>query len=46
MNHVNFFARRIVSVIALAMLVSGGWSQVIHAQPAGSTRKPTKFCDA
>ena len=35
MKHVDFFARRIVSVIALAMLVSGGWSQVIYAQPAG-----------
>jgi len=35
MNRVYCFARRIVSVVALAMLVLTGWSQVIHAQPAG-----------
>jgi hypothetical protein len=35
MNHVYCFARRIVSVIALAMMVSAGWSQIVHAQPAG-----------
>jgi hypothetical protein len=27
--------RRVVSVVALAMLVSGGWPQLGHAQPAG-----------
>jgi hypothetical protein len=35
MNRVYYFARRIVSVIALAMLVSAGWPQPGHAQPAG-----------
>jgi hypothetical protein len=35
MNDVSYFVRRIVSVVALAMLVSAGWPQVIHAQPAG-----------
>src|SRR4029434_1671620 len=35
MNRVYYFARRIVSVIALAMLVSAGWPQLGHAQPAG-----------
>src|SRR6266545_6191545 len=29
------FERRIVSVVALAMMILAGWSQVIHAQPAG-----------
>jgi hypothetical protein len=35
MNGVYCFARRIVSVAALAMLVTAGWSQPGHAQPAG-----------
>src|SRR5258707_7078349 len=35
MNRVYYFPRRIVSVTALAMLVSGGWPQLGHAQPAG-----------
>ena len=35
MNYIYCCARRIVSVIALAMLVSAGWPQLIHAQPAG-----------
>ena len=35
MNGVYCFTRRIVSVIALAMLVSAGWPQLGHAQPAG-----------
>ena len=35
MKHVYCFARRIVSVIALAMLVLAGWPQLGHAQPAG-----------
>lgn len=35
MNRVYYFARPIVSVIALAMLVSAGWPQPGHAQPAG-----------
>ena len=35
MNQPNCFAKRIVSVIALAMMVSAGWSQFVHAQPAG-----------
>ena len=34
MKSINF-ARRIVSVVALATLVLAGWSQVVHAQPAG-----------
>jgi hypothetical protein len=35
MNVVYCFTRRIVSVVALAMMILAGWSQVIHAQPAG-----------
>jgi hypothetical protein len=35
MNEVSYFARRIVSVVALTMLVSTGWPQLGHAQPAG-----------
>jgi hypothetical protein len=35
MNGVYCFARRIVSVAALAMLVTAGWFQPGHAQPAG-----------
>ena len=35
MNSVYYFGRRIVSVVALAMLVLAGWPQPGHAQPAG-----------
>jgi hypothetical protein len=35
MNRVYYFARRIVSVAALAMLVTAGWPQPGHAQPTG-----------
>ena len=35
MNGVYCFARRIVPVVALAMLVLAGWPQPGHAQPAG-----------
>src|SRR6266536_2511759 len=35
MNLRHCFARRIVSVVALATMILAGWSQVIHAQPAG-----------
>src|SRR4249920_36730 len=35
MNGVYCFTRRIVSVVALAMLVLAGWPQPGHAQPAG-----------
>jgi hypothetical protein len=35
MNRVHCFAKRIVSVAALAMLVTAGWPQPGHAQPAG-----------
>ncbi|HTN71352.1 MAG TPA: DUF2092 domain-containing protein [Methylomirabilota bacterium] len=35
MNRVYYFARRIVSVAALTMLVTAGWPQPGHAQPAG-----------
>ena len=35
MNVVNCFARRIVSVVVLAMLVLTGWPQLGRAQPAG-----------
>jgi hypothetical protein len=35
MNVVYCCARRIVSVVALAMLVTAGWPQAGHAQPAG-----------
>ena len=35
MNVVNCFTRRMVAVVALAMMVLAGWSQVIYAQPTG-----------
>jgi hypothetical protein len=35
MNRVHCFARRIVSGVALAMLVLAGWPQAGYAQPAG-----------
>jgi hypothetical protein len=35
MNVVYCFARRIVPVVALALLVTAGWPQPGHAQPAG-----------
>jgi hypothetical protein len=35
MNRVNYFARRIVSIVALTMLVFAGWPELGHAQPAG-----------
>jgi hypothetical protein len=35
MNRVHCFARRIVSVVALAMVVTAPWPQPGHAQPAG-----------
>jgi hypothetical protein len=35
MNRVYCFARRIISLAALAMLVLAGWPQPGHAQPAG-----------
>jgi hypothetical protein len=35
MNHIYCFARRIVSVVALATMVLTGWPQFVHAQPAG-----------
>ena len=35
MNPLNCFGRRSVSGVALAMMILAGWSQVIHAQPAG-----------
>ncbi len=35
MNRVYCFTRRIISVVALAMLVTAGWPQLGHAQPAG-----------
>jgi hypothetical protein len=35
MNGAYCFARRIISVVALAMLVTTGWPQPGHAQPAG-----------
>ena len=35
MNRMYCFARRIVSVAALAMLVTAGWPEPGHAQPAG-----------
>ena len=35
MNVVYCFARRILSVVALAMLVTAAWPQLGHAQPAG-----------
>ena len=35
MKHVYCFARRIVSVAFLGMLVLTGWPHFSHAQPAG-----------
>jgi hypothetical protein len=35
MKHVYYSARRIISAVALAMLVIAGWPQAGHAQPAG-----------
>ena len=35
MNGVYCFARRIVSVVALATMILAGWPQLGHAQPAG-----------
>ena len=35
MNRVYCFARRIVPVVALTLLVLAGWSQPSHGQPAG-----------
>jgi hypothetical protein len=35
MNALHCFARRIVSVVTLAMLVAAGWPQAGHAQPTG-----------
>jgi hypothetical protein len=35
MNRVCYFARRIISIVALAMLVTAGWPQTGHAQPTG-----------
>ena len=35
MIDVYCFARRIVSIVALAMLVLAGWPQLGHTQPAG-----------
>ena len=35
MNRMYCFARRIVSVVALAMVVTAGWPEPGHAQPAG-----------
>ena len=35
MKRVHCFARQIVSIVALAMLVLAGWAPMGHAQPAG-----------
>jgi hypothetical protein len=35
MSGLNYFARRFVSVVALAMLVLAGWPEAGHAQPSG-----------
>ena len=35
MNDVYGFTRRVVAVVALAMLILAGWPQAGHAQPAG-----------
>ena len=35
MKHVYCSARRIISMVALVMVVSAGWPQLGHAQPAG-----------
>ena len=43
MNSVYCFARRIVSVVALAMLVLAGWPQAGNAQPAGMEPQAEKL---
>ena len=35
MNHVSYFVRRIISVVALVVVVSAGWAQPGYAQPTG-----------
>ena len=43
MNVVNGFTRRIVSVVALTMLVLAGWPQPGHAQPTGMQPEAEKL---
>jgi hypothetical protein len=43
MNHVHCFARRIVSVVALAMLVLAVWPHPAHAQPDGMDPQAEKL---
>jgi len=43
MNAIYYFARRIVSVVALAMLVLVGWSQPGHTQPTGMEPQAEKL---
>ena len=43
MNVVYCCARQIVSVVALAMLVTAGWPQQGHAQPAGIDQQAEKL---
>ena len=43
MNSVYCFGRRMVSVVALAMLVVAGWPQASHAQPSGMQPEAEKL---
>jgi hypothetical protein len=43
MNAIYYFARRIVSVVALAMLVTAGWPQPGYTQPAGMEPQAEKL---
>ena len=43
MKGVHCFARRIISVVALVMVVSAGWAQTGHAQPAGMQPEAEKL---
>ena len=46
MNEVSYFARRIVSVVALTMLVLLGGPHLATPSPPGSIRKPKNCCAA
>ena len=46
MNEVSYFARRIVSVVALTMLVSPDGPNLAMPNPPGSIRKPKNCCAA
>ena len=43
MNQLHYFARRIASIVALAMLVFAGWPPTGHAQPTGMEPQAEKL---